>query len=439
MNKELVIGGHPTSVIGTYTEVQRRFYSLRRVSLLLLSITVGLAPIPNNVLSPRSFNDRSLLSGISGQDDPLLFFIRSTFGAAALAWSIVALVSVKRHRFNNANLILWLSAAAFGFSLMISGVLGTHPRFSPYMLILPVAFSALMLLDVSDEGWFINVARRICLLQIYGGLLAAVVLPSVALEVPYRQGWLLPFRLHGLGTHANNLAPLTVLFIGFDLLNARSVTPLRVMHWTAAFAVFVLAQSKTVWAAAVLALMIVSWLRLQIRLRIVFGAVLGVIVALAVFCLIVLVPFEPTASNPYVWQVTTLTGRTAVWAYTVDAWRTNPIFGYGPELWSGELRLNFARLHGWAPGQAHNQFFQTLGQAGLVGVTTLGLYIVTLISHAWRYVGFQFGAISFVIIVMLLRSLTEFALQGVIFNENFAFQFFVFGMLVLLNRRKARG
>lgn len=440
MVKDVLETPRPTESGIGYMEASRRTrYSLRRVSLVLLSIAVGLAPLPLNILGPRAFNTSHRLSELSGYEDPKLFLIRSLFGATVLGLSVVAFVSVRRHRITQANLRLWLSALAFGLALIASGIFGANRGLSPYTFVLPLSFTALLVLDESDMTWFIRLGRRICLVYIYGSLLAAVLLPEVALQAPYRQGWVFTFRLHGVATLANHLAPLAVLFMLLDLIERRALTLLRVLHWLAALTVFVLTQSKTVWVAVTVATLTVTWLRFGPRRRILSGLVLTPALACTVVLLVTQVPVEVVAGNPYVWQVTTLTGRTAVWSFTVDAWLQNPIFGYGSGLWSGEMRLNFYRMYRWTPGQAHNQFFQTLGQAGLVGIAGLGLYVLALVRHCVSYSGYRYGVVSIAIVIMLLRGLTESALQGVLFGESFIFHFFVFGTLILLNKRKAHG
>lgn len=413
---------------------QSRGLSLRKISLLLLSLAIGLSTIPHNLLRPRNFNVAGLSSGIES-DGGALFLVRSVAGAVVLILSITTLLSVRRHRLNNRNSWLTLSLVSFALALPVAGIFGTLPSLSPHMLTMPLAFLALVVLESRDAEWFVNIARRVALFHIYFALLAAIILPGIALEYPYYQGWVFPFRLHGAATHANNLAPLAVLFFAFDLMLRRRWSGVRVANWTAAVLVMLFAQSKTVWLAVATSMIIVGWLRLGVRQRVLSGAVLTVLVIGAIGLSLGVVPVEADPTSRLYWQVSTLTGRTLVWAFAVDAWLSNPIFGYGPELWTGAHRVNYFQPNGWIPGQGHSQFFHTLGQAGLVGAVCLGLYVAVLIRNCARYIDWRRGVVSVLIVVMLLRSVTEFALQGELFNENFVYHFFTFGMLMILNKQ----
>lgn len=411
---------------------------VRKLSLFLLCLAIGLAPLPQNIVAPRNFNaDANIFAIEGGSGGGALFILRAVFGACVLLLSGAAIFSVRRPRASAANRWLWLAAIGFGLSYLAGGLLGARPRLTPYVLVFPLSFTALMFLQKNDVGWFVTVARRVSLLYIYGSLAAVLFLPSVAIEYPYWQGWLFPIRLHGIATHANDLAPLAILFILLDRIERRPLTFIRSLNILAAVTVFVLTQSKTVWVASLASILIVSWLRLGLNWRVLSTSIAVILIGLGVGLLVASDPAASLASNPYAMQVTTLTGRTKVWAYTIAAWRENPIFGYGPDLWRGDMRLAFFRANGWAPGQAHNQFFQTLGQAGLVGVVTLMAYVGVLMYNIGRQLSVYKGVLAVAIAIMLFRGVTEFALQGEMFSHSFQYHFFVFGVLVLMNQGMA--
>src|SRR5690606_20322169 len=59
-------------------------------------------------------------------------------------------------------------------------------------------------------------------------------------------------------------------------------------------------------------------------------------------------------------DVSTLTGRTTIWAASLEAFKMYPVFGYGPTLLNEDFRARWLGDFS-AAGQAHNQLFQDLG------------------------------------------------------------------------------
>jgi O-antigen ligase len=76
----------------------------------------------------------------------------------------------------------------------------------------------------------------------------------------------------------------------------------------------------------------------------------------------------------------TLTGRTYIWATSLNTWLDDPVFGYGLGLWEGEYRATHAPLF----PHAHNQFIQTLASAGVVGLLGLLAYLWVAVRSALR-------------------------------------------------------
>ena len=78
--------------------------------------------------------------------------------------------------------------------------------------------------------------------------------------------------------------------------------------------------------------------------------------------------------------MTTLTGRTEIWAVALQTWKANPLFGYGAAMWDDEFRravgMDFAY-------NAHNQFLQSLSVAGGLGLAGLLVYTLVLFRYAF--------------------------------------------------------
>jgi O-antigen ligase len=103
-------------------------------------------------------------------------------------------------------------------------------------------------------------------------------------------------------------------------------------------------------------------------------------------------------------DVTTLNGRMQIWEITLQAWKENPIFGYGAGVWGVDRQWQFHMFH---VGHAHNQIVQTLGESGLAGLVLLAGYIVALLRAAMLTFADSRGLVLALLIIMLARFVTE--------------------------------
>jgi O-antigen ligase len=221
------------------------------------------------------------------------------------------------------------------------------------------------------------------------------------------------FRLFGLTPHANTLGPVALIGLMLELHSPSATRAMRLAHLLAAASVFVLAQSKTAWVAALLIVVFVALpvgfmphrdptKRLGHFARVVFtvlaciGLLIGVSVSMAAFDV-----FGFVEKNV---QIHTLTGRSEIWNITLQAWQENPMFGYGRQVWGAQRMLEFRLFH---VGQAHNQVVQTLGEAGLMGLFLLLIYLLTLAHASIRQFASSRGITLGLLIVILSRCVTE--------------------------------
>ncbi|GIV00133.1 MAG: hypothetical protein KatS3mg014_1748 [Actinomycetota bacterium] len=133
----------------------------------------------------------------------------------------------------------------------------------------------------------------------------------------------------------------------------------------------------------------------------------------------------------------TLTGRTEIWRATLDVWRENPLFGYGPRLWDVDMSFRFLPTLGWAPAQAHNQVVQTLGEAGLIGLAGLAVYVVVLLRWGVRLRSRSNGSSLLLVMVLLFRSLADRWYSAGATDGNLFVHFVVFAALLLWVRSRA--
>jgi len=235
------------------------------------------------------------------------------------------------------------------------------------------------------------------------------------------------------------LAPLLLLYLVLDWL---SHSPSRLARGPRAAVgiALVMAQSKTTWLIGILLLLVragYAALRLRGTLRYMVLLLLGAGLAAGIVGILAISPVEQggALSGPQGNSLRTLTGRTEVWAVTLQLWRANPLFGYGPGLWSGVMRLRYARIMGWLVPHAHNQLLQTLGEAGLIGAAGLIAHVGALVTVGVRESRVTHGASLALVLALLLRGITEVPMRtGTGPDSSFLLHMLTFGALVLLSR-----
>ena len=308
-----------------------------------------------------------------------------------------------------------LALVAFYIGTIAIQALGSeHRDFSYKSFYVPVVLLAVYYQRPRNIRLVVEVAKLCILALMITSLAYIFIAPDFVLHRPDK-GFIpgVDFRLFGLTPHANALGPVALIGIMLELHTPSAFRTVRAAQLLLATAVLALAQSKTAWVAAAMVVIFVviplamipngdpSRRKGQFR-RSVFTLVacIGSVIAVcAGFAAVDIFDYlERTAS------VDTLSGRTEIWNITLQAWHENLLFGYGREIWGIERMTKFHMLH---VGQAHNQFVQTLGEAGLAGLVLLLAYLLILLRVSLR----QFlasGGITFALLVVVLsRCVTE--------------------------------
>jgi O-antigen ligase len=235
--------------------------------------------------------------------------------------------------------------------------------------------------------------------------------PSVTLE-PYIIGRLphFKYRLWGLTLHANILGPLAFLLL---LIEHQYPSPGRIRRFATMFCAcicLVLAQSKTAWLAGIcsVALLITfRTLRVDVDNRLI--RIIRVF-AIAAFFLVSLLVLLLGASDLQGLSADRslgggdFSGRTRIWSVALQEWARNPMFGYGPSIWSPEFRasvgMNFA-FH------AHSQYYQTIGESGAVGLFALACYGIALVVAGYLSIRRGDLFLPCYLLFVILRSVSE--------------------------------
>lgn len=302
--------------------------------------------------------------------------------------------------------------AYFAATVVVNSVFGSYPAFihNNYYFLLVVW--AIFLARAERLDTLIKLARSALLWFLMASLLAAILKPSLAVQPAY-QGWIpgLSIRLWGLGSNPNSIGPLALLFLLLHHMQPYARKWLQIVGYGVALMVLVLAQSKTAWVAGVAAVSVLLWhhysRRRDGRFSIVFLLLLTVMLMSATLAAFTLDPaslWQRLAMTQVGSDVQTLTGRSQIWEAALDAWRANPMFGYGPTAWGIEHRYQIGMPFAFS---AHNQFLQALSVGGLLGLVTLIVYLLFLGIGSWRAMAVTRG-VSFALVTMVVvRMLTE--------------------------------
>ena len=252
-----------------------------------------------------------------------------------------------------------------------------------------LGLALLLVIDLDD-----NQTIAVMIWSLFGfiviGVIAAIVAPDI--------GWMSPsveeteFRLRGLAGQPNNFGHYTGLFLACCLLGVRSgvISRLLFVAFTALgiWALFA-SGSRTIFVTLVLAVSIL-WLR-NVR----YGGVIAMIVAGVVAVGLILsssgmMPkgaislkgFSRSGSDT---EITTLTGRTEIWAIARQRITEKPLFGWGyngtEELVASSVVRNFEGT----PINAHNMYLQLLLSVGFLGALPgfliLGVLLVRVFTR----------------------------------------------------------
>jgi len=419
-------------------------FSLKRKTLLLNTLIwlFGIGPAVQEIFSPRT-----LLSMSNSNSQAALLpgnwsLISTLVSLGMIYLSVLAIFYglFCRQKIPVTGFKLWTTIIVFSFTSFASGLLGIEPGFNRGQLFIPLIFTAVFLQPSIPLPWFISQVKRVLLVYFYGSLLASVLVPAWASEFNYIS--FIPgmnFRLYGLTPQANVLGPLPVLYLILEwLLPTKSLW--KWLNIGSALLVLLLCQSKTAWAI----MMIVVTLKVtyevlhlpkkQFSYLLFLGCVGFIIVGFSVGLILTDVGSIMIHSDKLD-SLTTLTGRTEVWDITLDYWKQNFWFGYGPKIWSSEFRMQYGEKYLWV-GQAHNQFIQSLGEAGIFGFAALLFYIFALTSTAVQFLRSTRSLSLALVTLLLLRSISEAGFRNYTIDQAFFIHFVVFTVLLLLARQQ---
>lgn len=308
---------------------------------------------------------------------------------------------------------------------VLSAAFGAHPAFvhnSYYPILVFVAFFMARAEGTERAIDFLKIGLSLLMV---GSLATAVVMPSLAVQPDY-PSWIPGFkiRLWGLGSNANSIGPLALLAGLLLFYRPYRNVALNAFVWLALLVVFFLSQSKTVWVAGLICLIVLMLYgrgrdeRGQVKPAFVVALLLlAFVVVLAVAALDLGRIADRIAATKAGSELSTLTGRATIWGEAWRTWMSSFWFGYGPEAWGP---LHRARIGLAFAFHAHNQLLQSLSGAGLFGGIAMLAYMVCMLLASVRAARVTRGVSIALAIVMATRWMTEapLELEGLFIGET---------------------
>lgn len=288
------------------------------------------------------------------------------------------------------------AGTAYYFAMVLSGVIGAVPGIPERYITTPVIVLAFIVHGGYTHKWFMWAARFNLRVILALSFLSVLVAPVLAFNTDESRTFLGVGRLEGIVGHPNMLGAVAVVALLLEIHGARSKFWMIVPVVALAFA-----QSNTSWIALGLALACYSG-RIATALR--------AVAATAAITLAAIILILPALVAPVVTSLTegdfTLNGRSKIWAAALEGFVQHPIFGYGPTLLGEDFRARYLPNFD-AGAQAHNQFVQSIAEAGLVGVSTLLILLGVLIARAIKLRRMGIAAPLALLVSLVVRALTE--------------------------------
>lgn len=320
-----------------------------------------------------------------------------------LIW-VTAVFAILRPSDDTSGRNLWLAGLAVAVAAIATDLtvadIDRGPNTLQGQLTFALLVTALWRAPRLDPKMIIHYAKIVVGVMLVGSVLAIAIGAPGAPNLKDLDGRIpLIGRWSGIFPHANSFGPAGVFYLILERLrpSRRSV---RLPMIAAALMAIVLSQSLTAWAAALTAGTIVAvagWTRRRAVFAVLWVASLAVFGTLTFDAKRVDIDATPLGT------VTTLTGRTDLWALGLERWQESPWLGAG----SGVFR-NIAAQTGqeWA-AQAHNAYVEALAEHGVLGLIAVLAYLGAIGAVALRNAQATRNASVALFAALLVRTMTE--------------------------------
>jgi exopolysaccharide production protein ExoQ len=306
-------------------------------------------------------------------------------------------------------------------NVVTAAFLGTYPSFEHYYIYLVLVGTASLFFTPGEESVSIRAARNAFFVFL---LISAAFIPSkpeAVIDNNYLGG-LIPgftYRYSGLASHPNHLGQITTLFMMCLWSKPYASRWLNFFAWVIGYASLVFAQSKTSWVSFIICMACMAYYKHGYYLkRRIFNINDPFVPALFIFTVMVtvsvmlgIIMFSDIDNKISLFlssrtgaDLTSMTGRTQIWDAAVKEWRSSPLFGYGLTIWDEVHRRRIGLPMAF---HAHNQFYQSLSSAGLLGVIGLIIYVVTLLRFTMKTARSSQGLTLAILLMLVFQSISE--------------------------------
>jgi O-antigen ligase len=391
--------------------------------LVLLFISV----FGNTVLTPRIF-----LSSFDVSDQEsggIAWYFRQLFTMLTIIYPFLLLIMYRRD-FIISKMPLYI-IVFFAIPIVFSTWLSITHEFYPQLLLglsLGVYF---MILDAKDWSWWVTTCYFITFLYLFGSIAAAALYPNWSLEYNYSQTLLFPIRFHGIASLTNHLAPFLAVspvfyYLYCKLEGAKNTNRKVFVYFIISFISLLFTQSKTVIILLITGTLLMYFYTI-FKTRVSRFAIILPLILIAYLSLI----FFGDSSIPQDDRLSTLTGRTEIWSYVLSLAKDNTFFGYGNSLWRDETRYYFFISENWAPGQSHNQWVQTFGRSGFIGLMALIGVVLCGFKLSLNSTKATYMTSILLYTILFGRTFSESPFEPSLFSDSFLFFAIVIGTIII--------
>ncbi|QXE01058.1 O-antigen ligase [Terribacillus sp. DMT04] len=308
--------------------------------------------------------------------------------------------------------ILFIGLICLFLPMVLAGFFGYVPSSNYSLVGLIVIFLLITFIKkpsrVVIENYFIIIGR----FYLYSGLIFFIIARNLVAQTSYDQSYLgLEMRLNGLTNHANTLGVILSVYFLMEFFSSNIAKRTKIINLSICLLALFLTQSKTAWLmiAFLVVLKLFYFVKKNIRKRIILMYFSIFSFTTGFLLLILYLTRIPSKIVDYVItnRLYEFTGRDVVWNYTLEYANLNKIFGYGLSLWGSDMQQRFLNTYGWTPAHAHSQFYQTLGDSGIVGLIGLSIYLLVIIIAGCIYFKKTNGLSLGLVLIFVSRGITE--------------------------------
>lgn len=350
--------------------------------------------------------------GVQRDLGPGLSAVSALMTGIVVGTSLMAVVTSHRRLGPGARWIVGSLWAIAGVTVL-SAAVAAEPMAAKWSLILAALVHATAV-SAPDRRTLLRWLRVVLRSVVLGSLVLTIIAPSWAFIGADADG---NFdrtlggvaRLSGLTSHPGTLAVIATLALLVEFACLRTTGALGRVALAGAAVCVLLAQSRTLWAAACLGLVLMSARRWPSLRRSAY-AVLALAAVVLAFRPSIVVGADWTFGSQ---NVQSVSGRTIIWQYATAAFESSPWIGVGPGFLGEDYRRAFLPADLQYVVHAHNQVMQTLAETGIVGLAALGVLVGAMVVVAWRIRRADASLGAAMVVVLLMTGVAGVPLRAV--------------------------